>query len=130
MELVLSNTYNGKPVTIKVQPSGILDAVGDGFSVWGEQIAFGKLLKLQVPVTAEEETVIMGMSRDASAARAAEIAAERNRPGIPAKFAGTCAKSGIRYQKGARIERTEYGWALVGAELDVHYNMSREDSHL
>lgn len=29
-----------------------------------------------------------------------------------------------------RIEHTEFGWALVGAKLDVSYNMSREDSHL
>jgi len=50
--------------------------------------------------------------------------------GITARFSGTCAKSGARYGKGARIESTMYGWALVGAELDINYNMSREDSPL
>ena len=61
---------------------------------------------------------------------AAETARKLANRGIAAKYAGTCAKSGQRYGKGARIEHTQFGWALVGAELDVSYNMDREDSPL
>lgn len=50
--------------------------------------------------------------------------------GVSARFAGTCAKSGRRYGKGARIEHTQFGWTLVGATLDLDYNMGREDSPL
>lgn len=129
MELVLSNTYNGKQVTIKTA-AGHFDAVGEGFSVWAEQIRFGKLLGLQVPVTTEEIAAIESAVNADRAARQAERDAQQALPGISAKYAGTCAKTGIRYSKGARIQHTEFGWALVGTTLDTNYNMSREDSHL
>lgn len=63
-------------------------------------------------------------------AKAEAAAREQANRGIKARFGGTCAKSGVRYGKGARIESTMYGWALVSAELDISYNMSREDSPL
>lgn len=47
---------------------------------------------------------------------------------IAAKFAGTCKRSGNRYAKGAMIEQTTYGWAMVGTELNLSYQMDRADS--
>ncbi len=70
--------------------------------------------------------------QEITSANSAKFQAEAKAPkvGVTAMFAGTCAKSGHRFRKGARIESTMYGWALVGAELDIMYNMTREDSPL
>lgn len=128
-ELVLSGTYQGKAVTIRTTgKSTRFDAVGEGFSAWDEEIAFGKLRRLQVPVTADEQAAIRAMC-EASCATAT-VAPKPVSRGIPARYAGTCAKSGQRYNRGAMIERTMFGWALVGAKLNVSYNMDREDSPL
>lgn len=48
--------------------------------------------------------------------------------GIRARFAGICKRSGQRYGKGALIEQTRYGWALVGTDVDLGYQMERADS--
>ncbi|MGI8403716.1 MAG: hypothetical protein ACR2OE_02910 [Thermomicrobiales bacterium] len=47
---------------------------------------------------------------------------------VAAKFAGTCKRSGRRYAKGAMIEQTAYGWALIGTQLNLSYQMDRADS--
>ena len=67
--------------------------------------------------------------RQAVAAAEQTIAAARPAArGVRARYAGRCGRTGRRYAAGTLIEQTRYGWAIVGTDIDLAYQMDRPDS--
>lgn len=87
-------------------------------------VATSHVTPAQMVATATART---NAARDILAPSVPSITPAKSRT-MAARYAGTCKRSGTRYAKGAMIEETRYGWALVGTELDLGYQMDRDDS--
>lgn len=130
MQTLTKTTTHGETVIITKDSAGdsvrltVTGGANDGAIRWHDVHRMTREIRGTGIVLTEGEWKDLGATYEATQA---QVTPER---GIAAKFAGTCTMSGERYGKGARIERTQFGWALVGADLDVTYNMGREDSPL
>lgn len=130
MALTLT-TSTGEQVTVSKDSSG--DSVrithADGRITWDEY------QYMQETCRATGIALTHAQFRQLDDERQAVAAAERTltatRPasrGIRARYAGRCGRTGRRYLAGTLIEQTRYGWAIVGTDVDLGYQMERADS--
>ena len=125
---ITATTTTGETVTITRDSMGLIATLtyADGRKAW-QDYQYGAQQVRGTGITLSHEQWD-ALGEEYTARQAAQAASTPKPRGIAAKYAGTCKRSGRRYGKGARIEQTAYGWALVGTDVDLTYQMDRADS--
>lgn len=131
MAITTTHPTTGETVTITRDSTGqsVRVTYADGRKTWEDYLYMAEVTRTSGIILTREQFDALGEEYAATtratapAARAATATRQ-----VKAKYAGRCGRTGRRYPAGTMIEQTRYGWAIVGTDVDLSYQMDREDS--